>query len=69
MARTQTIAWNTTLLLIFFVIHMVRAGGNLSILGVITPFSAVLDDILVAETVANFKKEILEMQPSLALNK
>lgn len=50
--QNATIAWSVTFLLIFFFIHMVRTGGNWSILGVITPFSAVLGDILVAFLVA-----------------
>ena len=51
-SKEQYIIWGSTLLVIFFVIHLFRTGGDLSILGVITPVAATLGDILMALLIA-----------------
>ena len=50
--KEQYMIWGGTLLVVFFVIHLFRTGGDLSILGVITPVAALLGDILMALLIA-----------------
>lgn len=50
--KDQYMIWGSMFLVIFFVIHLFRTGGNLSIVGLITPVAAALGDVLMALLIA-----------------